>query len=151
MEVHGLNKNQAHTGMDWINDLDKTGISAMSMEYCPSVGNPDLDEDVFRINVAGPNIAPFVVRVRNKVQNSLGRPLDLDENRTGDLAAIREAWLTYGTDLDMREPLELALIDIWRNGARCMSGQDALTLQRWMRNQGFANRQELRAWLRERP
>jgi hypothetical protein len=106
---------------------------------------------VLRINVAGPDIAAFVVRVRNKVQQQLGRPLDLDENRTGDLQAIQQAWQTYGPDIENREDLEAALIDIWRNGARCMSGEDARTLQRWLKQRGFNSRQELRAWLRERP
>jgi hypothetical protein len=38
MEIHGLNENQAKTGMEWINGLDQTGIAVLGMEYTPVAG-----------------------------------------------------------------------------------------------------------------
>ena len=151
IEINGLNAAQALTAIDWINGLDSTGVGALLMEHSPVAGNPKIPQNVFRINVAGPDIAAFVTRIRNKVQEKLGRPPDLDENRSGDLQAIKDALQLYGDDINNREDLETALIAIWKNGARCMSGDDAATLQRLLKKKGFNNQKELRAWLRERP
>jgi len=151
MEINGLSVSQAATATNWINGLDVRGVSALLMEHTPVAGNPEIPQNVFRINVAGPDISAFVQRVRDKVLDKTGNPLDLDENRTGDLEAIRQAWQTHGGAIENRSALKAALHDIWRNGARCMSGADAQILSRWMLKKGFKNRQELKAWLNLTP
>lgn len=151
MEIHGLNANQARIAIEWMQDLDQTGISVLDMEYTPAADNSQLGQNVLRINVAGPDIAAFVIRVRDQTQTSLGRPLDLDVSKTADLTAIKNAYQTYGTDIENREALHTALIDIWKNGARCMSGDDSRKLKKWLADRGFSNRQQLVAWLQQRP
>jgi hypothetical protein len=137
--------------MQWVNGLDSIGVSNVSMEHTPVAGNPQLGQNILRINVAGPSIGAFVTRVRNKIQQELGRPLDLDENRSGDLQAIQDAWQLHGPDIANRSALKAALVAIWKNGARCMSAEDTRILNGWLKNKGFSNRQELRAWLNQVP
>ena len=151
IEIAGLNANQAQAAMEFIQELDQSGISVMGMEYTPVAGNPEIAQNTLRINIAGPDIAAMVLRIRNACQSRLGRLPDLDEPRTGDLAAIRDAWQTYGPDIANRAALKAALVAIWRDGARCMSGEDAQTLGGWLKARGFNNMQELRAWLNETP
>lgn len=149
LEIHGLTVNQAKTAVEWISGLDQTGVSFLGMEYTAAAGNPELAQNVLRINMAGPNISGMLTRIRNAVQNRLGRPPDLDEGKTSDLQAIRDAWQTYGGSLENRPLLKSAIYDIWRNGARCMSGQDSATLHGWLRSRGINSIRELKSWLDE--
>jgi hypothetical protein len=151
MEINGLSVAQAETAMDWVRGLDGSGIAALSMEHTPGAGNPNISQNVLRISVAGPSIGAFVQRVRDKVQAQLGQPLDLDENRSGDLQAIQDAWQLHGPNIANRPALKAALVAIWKNGARCMGAEDTRTLNGWLKNKGFSNRQELRAWLNQTP
>ena len=152
-EINGIaNPANVDAFRELINELwDGSKVSVGGVEWTPVAGNPELAQNTVRVNFGGPNLNPFLATLRAEILDRYGKVPDVDELKTADLDEIKTAWQTYGDDLENREALQTELRRIWREGARCMTGEDSRTLKRWLNNYGFADLRDFKEWLNERP
>lgn len=163
VEVYGVTPAQAAVANTFLNDLyiaNHGGVTGFGTEYTNVPGNSHLDQGVFRIVFTGPDVSAFKTILRDEINSRLGRFPDVEVSKSSDLDDIKAAYQTYGSSITNRAALEAALKDIWKNGARCMSGSDKQQLDTWIVKKGFffvkngkkwADYQALRQWLKERP
>jgi len=148
-EISGLTQNQYNAAVTFIETIDHTGVGNMLKEHTPVPGNQYIDHDTLGISMTGPNLSGFVTRLKQEVWARLGRFPDVEVAKVSDLTAIKDAWQTYGPDIANRPALKAAIVDIWKNGARCMSGADITQLRTWLKGKGVNSMQELKQWLNQ--
>jgi hypothetical protein len=149
-EVNGIDSSQVQTAIDWITGLDQTGVTMKGFEHTAAAGNPGIGQDVFRGDVGGPDVSGMQTRIRNKVFQQLGRYPDLEENPQSPLVGFRNAYQTYGDDINNRADLKTAVYAAWK-AAGGMTPGDSHTLWSWMRDKGFYTKKALKDWLNETP